>query len=307
MRCALKKTEYIYNFSLILLLIHIFFIINLNYASASDFNDQEIFQDVPGGFSIQKMDIGPSDFTETNTHKATKQAQATIQPKHKEKNSTLKTTKPLKITKAARKIKTENQNHRIIKQLNKPVPKINPKVANTENEPLNLKDYTESPKTTKKSQPTEVATPSVLNLFTSLMVVLVLIFISAWLYNKIRGIDTSSLLTGKPQRKDKFKFNLLTSLTLGQGKNIHIVEVNGKKLVIGSTANNINLLTEIDNLSKSDTPDLDISKYQDIAEDLKQKQEEGFDFSSPESYELGYADIYKEYISKENKEENENP
>lgn len=40
------------------------------------------------------------------------------------------------------------------------------------------------------------------------------------------------------------KFNILSTKSLGDGKYIHLVEVKGKQLVIGSTDNNISLLTE---------------------------------------------------------------
>jgi len=49
----------------------------------------------------------------------------------------------------------------------------------------------------------------------------------------------------KPEdESDKNEFHIVSTKQLGQGRYLHIVEVNNRFLVLGSTANNINLLRE---------------------------------------------------------------
>ncbi|HBH18360.1 MAG TPA: hypothetical protein DDX14_05385, partial [Cyanobacteria bacterium UBA9579] len=78
--------------------------------------------------------------------------------------------------------------------------------------------------------------------------------------------------------------------TLGQGKSIHLVEIKGKQLVIGSTNNNINLLTELNEKTK-------------IQEDLE-PEENDLTVDHSENIDLsGFPDIYKDYLNdNENKE-----
>jgi len=84
-----------------------------------------------------------------------------------------------------------------------------------------------------------------LSVLSSLFFVILLVIIFGWFYAKLKNVDPASLLAGKFSDKYPNKFNILSTATLGQGKNIHLIEINGKYLVIGSTINNISLLTEL--------------------------------------------------------------
>lgn len=77
------------------------------------------------------------------------------------------------------------------------------------------------------------------NLFT-----LIAIFVAlAWFYNKY-GKDY--LNKNLPIKKiTKNAINVLSTASIGQGKFLHIVEVDGEKILIGATANNISLLKEL--------------------------------------------------------------
>ena len=54
------------------------------------------------------------------------------------------------------------------------------------------------------------------------------------LKNKKKGLQKATLN----------KVNILSSVPLGRGKNIYVVNVNGKNLVLGATENQITLLRE---------------------------------------------------------------
>lgn len=156
-----------------------------------------------------------------------------------------------------------------------------------------------------------------LRAFFSLSIVLLLIFIFAWIYARVKGINPTAILTGKFSEKDLNRFNVLSTSTLGQGKDIHLVEINGKQLVIGSTANSINLLTEIapEEIEKlkaerhADSNDEAVENTEpENAEPIEIPDEENFYYEFDEGeefvmdedyYSSRYSKVYKEYIKDE--------
>ena len=143
----------------------------------------------------------------------------------------------------------------------------------------------------------------------SLFVVLLLILGFAWVYARVKGINPTAILTGKFSEKDLNRFNVLSTSTLGQGKDIHLVEINGKQLVIGSTTNNINLLTEIppeeiENLKEKrhqnqndENNDIDAVEFPE-EDDLYYESLEDAEFMDADFYSSKYSKVYKEYLNK---------
>lgn len=136
-----------------------------------------------------------------------------------------------------------------------------------------------------------------------LALVLLIIFIIWGLYMKFTGKGpVSGIASGNKNRK-KFNFNLLSSATLGQGKDIHLVEINGKQIVIGSTANSINVLTELnDEENEKLNQQLNSNSSKENEYDV-QKNEDDTMYNDPDIYENSYAALYKEYLDKEKKNE----
>lgn len=79
----------------------------------------------------------------------------------------------------------------------------------------------------------------------SLAIVIGLIYVTAWLYKKLNCFNAQKF-TKEVEGADINKFKVLASQSLGANKNLHVVEINGKYLVLGSTQNNISLLKEFD-------------------------------------------------------------
>ena len=79
----------------------------------------------------------------------------------------------------------------------------------------------------------------------SLAIVIGLIYLTAWLYKKLNGFN-SQKFTKDIENLGLNKFKVIASQSLGAQKNLHVVEINGKYLVLGSTPNSINLLKEFD-------------------------------------------------------------
>ena len=80
----------------------------------------------------------------------------------------------------------------------------------------------------------------------SLVFVVLLIYITGIIYQKLNVI-------GAKTAKEQFRKNaihkavVLSTTQIGQGRNLHVVELNGKHYLIGSAQNSINLLKELEN------------------------------------------------------------
>ncbi len=136
--------------------------------------------------------------------------------------------------------------------------------------------------------------------FLSLGVVIFLMLILAWIYSKMKGISPNQPLFGKFGDPNINKFKILATSTLGQGKVIQLVEINGKQLVVGSTNQNINLLTEI-------SPD-EMEQLMAKTETQKGNRRQGSaipddeqEYSDPDNYSARYSDLYREYTDKNDK------
>lgn len=87
--------------------------------------------------------------------------------------------------------------------------------------------------------------PSILNLVLSMAIVIALIYFTGWVYQKLNKINRKKLT--ESDLLDKNNFKVVASMPLGQQKNLYAVEINGKVLVLGATAQNISLIKEFDN------------------------------------------------------------
>lgn len=94
-------------------------------------------------------------------------------------------------------------------------------------------------------------TPSLFNLVASLLIVIIMIYIVGWIYMKLSHINAKQLF--KQQDLPLNKPKLISGITLGQNRNLHVVELNNKYLVLGVTPNSINLIKEFDKNEISDT------------------------------------------------------
>lgn len=80
----------------------------------------------------------------------------------------------------------------------------------------------------------------------NLLSLILIMFALAWLYNKYGKTALEKVMTAKSLNPDNI--NILSSTSIGQGKYLHVIEVDSKKLLIGVTASNI---TFLQNLSDS--------------------------------------------------------
>ena len=75
----------------------------------------------------------------------------------------------------------------------------------------------------------------------SLIAVLGLIYLVSFLYQKLTVFNEK--ITNK-ENLEANKFKIVSTTPIGQGKFLHVVEINNKFLALGSTPNNISFLRE---------------------------------------------------------------
>ena len=93
----------------------------------------------------------------------------------------------------------------------------------------------------------------------SLLIVIGMIYLTAWLYKKLNKFNSQKFTKDVVQSKIN-KFSIVSSQTMGANKNLYVVEINGKYLVLGVTQSNINLLKEFDKAEvEKSFSELDIS------------------------------------------------
>lgn len=101
-----------------------------------------------------------------------------------------------------------------------------------------------------KEQKSEM--PSVFTLMGALFSVIGLILVSGWLYSEFNTANMKKLLT-KKEDINLSKFKIISTQHLGSNKSLHLIEIANRKLIIGVTANNINLISEISNNSQKNS------------------------------------------------------
>lgn len=85
--------------------------------------------------------------------------------------------------------------------------------------------------------------PNYFTMIFGLIFVIFLIYLTGFIYQKLIGVG--SKINKKALKNSSLnKVNILSSMPLGRGKNIYMVSVNGKTLMLGATENQITLLRE---------------------------------------------------------------
>ena len=94
--------------------------------------------------------------------------------------------------------------------------------------------------------------PSVLDVFNALIFVIFLILLTGWIFMKVKKINPEQLLSGKFNKLSENNFKIVSSLQLGAGKAIYLIEINDTQLIVGTTASNVNLLAKMDKTEKQE-------------------------------------------------------
>lgn len=95
-----------------------------------------------------------------------------------------------------------------------------------------------------QSLKTPTGEPGIMSIVFALVFVICLIYVTGIIYQKLNIVGAQ-----KVQEQYK-KFDLgnvivLSTTQLGQGKNLHVIEINDERLLIGATPNSINLIKKL--------------------------------------------------------------
>lgn len=101
----------------------------------------------------------------------------------------------------------------------------------------------------EQSLKTQSSEPNVLSIIFALLFVIFLIYITGIVYSKLNIVGAKTV---KEQLKN-VNLNravVLSTTQLGQGKNLHVIEINDKCYLIGATQNSISLIKELGSAAK---------------------------------------------------------
>lgn len=91
--------------------------------------------------------------------------------------------------------------------------------------------------------------PNPLSIIFALLIVVFLIYITGLIYSKLNIVGAKTVREHL-KNYDLSKVVVLSTTQLGQGKNLHVIELNNKRYLIGATQNSINLIKELEETEK---------------------------------------------------------
>lgn len=106
--------------------------------------------------------------------------------------------------------------------------------------------------------------PGIGSIIFSLLFVIFLIYVTGVIYSKLNLVSAKKM-RDQLKNYDLSKAMVLSTTQLGQGKNLHVIELDKKLYLIGATQNSINLIKELDYI-KEEVTGIEKPKEADIDE-----------------------------------------
>lgn len=100
----------------------------------------------------------------------------------------------------------------------------------------------------ESSLKTHTNEPGVLSIIFALLVVIALIYITGLIYSKLNIVGAKAVQS-QIKNQDLSRVVVLSTTQLGQGKNLHVIQLNNKCYLIGATQNSINLIKELNDVN----------------------------------------------------------
>lgn len=91
--------------------------------------------------------------------------------------------------------------------------------------------------------------PSILSILFALLIVICLIYITGLIYSRL-NIAGARTVQKHLKHYDLSKVIVISTTPLGQNKNLHVIEINKKRYLIGATQTSINLIKELEEVKK---------------------------------------------------------
>ncbi|HNW26016.1 MAG TPA: flagellar biosynthetic protein FliO [Candidatus Gastranaerophilaceae bacterium] len=127
--------------------------------------------------------------------------------------------------------------------------------------------------------------PGMFKILGTLLFVVGLIYVTGVIYSKLNIVGAKTVQE-QLKKHDLSNVVILSTTQLGQGKNLHIIELNKKRMLIGATQNSINLIRMLDDDETLPVKEEILEKKEKTLNDI-QKQ-----VSSSEEF-----DLHKKYLS----------
>lgn len=133
--------------------------------------------------------------------------------------------------------------------------------------------------------------PNFMSIIFALLIVVFLIYITGLIYSKLNIVGAKTV-QDHLKNYDLSKVIVLSTTQLGQGKNLHVIELNNKRYLIGATQNSINLIKELGEVEKKveKQPELTIDDAINVIYG-DEKEEPKFSIEPPEEF-----DVHKKYL-----------
>lgn len=96
---------------------------------------------------------------------------------------------------------------------------------------------------------TQTNEPNFLTIVFALLFVIFLIYITGVIYSKLNIVGAKTVKE-QLRHADLNRAIVLSTTQLGQNKNLHVIEINDKRYLIGATANSINLIKELETVNE---------------------------------------------------------
>ena len=138
--------------------------------------------------------------------------------------------------------------------------------------------------------------PGVLQIIFSLVFVILLIYITGIIYSKL-NVASAKKIKEQFKAYDLYKAVIISTTQLGQGKNLHVIELNNKYYLIGATSNSISLIKELTDIKEIPDKNDKVEKEEDIDKAIQLLYNNNKDkFIEKEEPEKEQFDIHKKYL-----------
>ena len=113
----------------------------------------------------------------------------------------------------------------------------------------------EASSVTRNSMPIQNTTePSIISVVLSLLFVVVLIYMTGILYSKLNKVNMKTLRKQQGEFA-KTQVSVLSTTQLGANKTLHVVELDGKRMLIGASSATIQLIKDLGSVTNDSTND----------------------------------------------------
>ncbi len=103
--------------------------------------------------------------------------------------------------------------------------------------------------------------PNILSVVLSLVFVILLIYATGIIYTKLNRVGAKTLKK-QLQEKNESRVSVISTTPLGSNKTLHVVELDGKRMLIGASANSIDLIKDLGSYPPVDIEEGEFSKIE---------------------------------------------